>query len=141
MNELFKIFEATDLLDLVPDGTKETSEKDGVKALLEREGNTIKFSLKIEPSKDAEYDDTPIKELIEAYKERINELDDTVFVESVEAMKEWFDVNEFNKLLDLESFDRETANKVTSMISLSSDIIRDLLKEKIKDMEELSKCF
>lgn len=123
------------LTSLIPDGTKQELEIDGVKYIFNKDGENIKIEV------SESFDDTSTKEIVAEYKEGIKKLDDDLFVEVTEELSTKLNLKEFNELLDLESFNEEQADKVEEMISISSDIIGLHLQDKIQDMVELYKYF
>ena len=123
------------LTSLIPDGTKQELEIDGVKYIFNKDGENIKIEV------SESFDDTSTKEIVAEYKEAIKKLDDDLFVEVTEELSTKLNLKEFNELLDLESFNEEQADKVEEMISISSDIIGLHLQDKIQDMVELYKYF
>lgn len=126
----------------IPDGTVETFESDDLKCHLEKDNGCIKIKIEANvPECDKEFDDSSIKEIVKDYKDNIKALDDTTFVEVVEELKSKLDLNKFNKLLDLEKFDKDQAQKVVEMINISTDIICLHLQHKIQDMVELYEKF
>ena len=139
-NELSDI---TNILDLyIPNGTVETFESDGIKYHLEKDKGHLKIEIDVNiPEQDEEFDDSATKEIVEEYKEGIKALDDDLFVEIVDKLKSKFDLNRFNELLDLESFNEEQAQEVEKMINISTDIICLHLQHKIQGMVELYEKF
>lgn len=123
------------LTSLIPDGTKQELEIDGVKYKFSKDGGDIKIEL------NESFDDTSTKEIVTEYKENIKKLDDDLFVEVTEELSSKLNLKEFNELLDLESFNEEQANKVEEMIDVSSDIICLHIQHKIQDMVELYEKF
>ena len=139
-NELSDI---TNILDLyIPNGTVETFESDGIKYHLEKDKGHLKIEIDVNiPEQDEEFDDSATKEIVKEYKEGIKALDDDLFVEIVDKLKSKFDLNRFNELLDLESFNEEQAQEVEKMINISTDIICLHLQHKIQGMVELYEKF
>ena len=129
-NQMFKL-----LTSLIPDGTKQELEIDGVKYIFSKDGENIKIEV------SESFDDTSIKEVVARYKENIKKLDDDLFVEVTEKLSTKLNLKEFNELLELKSFDEEQANKVEEMIDISADIICLYLYHKIQDMVELYEKF
>ena len=123
------------LTSLIPDGTKQELEIDGVKYIFNKDGENIKIEV------SESFDDTSTKEIVAEYKEGIKKLDDDLFVEVTEKLSNKLNLKEFNDLLDLESFNEEQATKVEEMISISSDVICLHLQHKIQDMVELYESF
>ena len=133
MDEFNKMLKV--LTSLIPDGTKQELEIDGVKYKFSKDGEDIKIEV------SESFDDTSTKEVVAEYKENIKKLDDDLFVEVTEKLSTKLNLKEFNELLDLESFNEEQADKVEEMISISSDIIGLHLQHKIQDMVELYEYF
>ena len=133
----------TNILGLcIPDGTVETFESDNLKCHLEKDNGHLKIEIKANiPEQYREFDDSDTKKIVEEYKEGIKALDDDLFVEIVDKLKSKFDLNRFNELLDLESFNEEQAQEVEKMINISTDIICLHLQHKIQGMVELYEKF
>ena len=133
----------TNILGLcIPDGTVETFESDDLKCHLEKDNGHLKIEIKANiPEQYREFDDSDTKKIVEEYKEGIKALDDDLFVEIVDKLKSKFDLNRFNELLDLESFNEEQAQEVEKMINISTDIICLHLQHKIQGMVELYEKF
>lgn len=123
------------LTNLIPDGTKQELELDGVKYELVKDGGNIKIEV------NESFNDSSIKKTVSKYKENIKKLDDDLFVEVTEELSTKLNLKEFNELLDLENFNEEQADKVEEMISISSNIIGLHLQHKIQDMVELYEYF
>ena len=123
------------LTNLIPDGTKQELELDGVKYELVKDGGNIKIEV------NESFNDSSIKKTVSKYKENIKKLDDDLFVEITEELSTKLNLKEFNELLDLENFNEEQADKVEEMISISSNIIGLHLQHKIQDMVELYEYF
>ena len=133
----------TNILGLcIPDGTVETFESDNLKCHLEKDNGHLKIENQANiPEQYGEFDDSDTKKIVEEYKEGIKALDDDLFVEIVDKLKSKFDLNRFNELLDLESFNEEQAQEVEKMINISTDIICLHLQHKIQGMVELYEKF
>ena len=133
----------TNILGLcIPDGTVETFESDNLKCHLEKDNGNLKIEIEANiPEQYGEFDDSDTKKIVEEYKEGIKALDDDLFVEIVDKLKSKFDLNRFNELLDLESFNEEQAQEVEKMINISTDIICLHLQHKIQGMVELYEKF
>ena len=123
------------LTNLIPGGTKQELEINGVKYKLTKEGNDIKIDI------FESFDDSEIKEVVSEYKENIKELDDDLFVEVTEELATKFDLKEFNDLLDLESYNEDQAKEVENMLDVSSDIICQHLQNKIEKLVKLYENF
>ena len=133
----------TNILGLcIPDGTVETFESNNLKCHLEKDNGHLKIEIESNiPEQYGEFDDSDTKKIVEEYKEGIKALDDDLFVEIVDKLKSKFDLNRFNELLDLESFNEEQAQEVEKMINISTDIICLHLQHKIQGMVELYEKF
>ena len=146
MNKTINFNEFQDLTNIlglcIPDGTVETFESDDLKCHLEKDNGHLKIEIEANiPEQDGEFDDSDTKKIVEEYKEGIKALDDDLFVEIVDKLKSKFDLNRFNELLDLESFNEEQAQEVEEMINISTDIICLHLQHKIQGMVELYEKF
>ena len=146
MNKTINFNEFQDLTNIlglcIPDGTVETFESDDLKCHLEKDNGHLKIEIEVNiPEQDGEFDDSDTKKIVEEYKEGIKALDDDLFVEIVDKLKSKFDLNRFNELLDLESFNEEQAQEVEKMINISTDIICLHLQHKIQGMVELYEKF
>lgn len=133
MNEFDTVLKL--LTNLIPDGTKQELEVDGVRYKFSKDGENIKIEV------NESFDDSSIKKMVTEYKENIKKLDDDLFVEVTEKLSNKLNLKEFNDLLDLESFNEEQATKVEEMISISSDVICLHLQHKIQNMVELYENF
>ena len=133
MNEFDTVLKL--LTNLIPDGTKQELEVDGVRYKFSKDGENIKIEV------NESFDDSSIKKMVTEYKENIKKLDDDLFVEVTEKLSNKLNLKEFNDLLDLESFNEEQATKVEEMISISSDVICLHLQHKIQNMVELYESF
>lgn len=146
MNKTINFNEFQDLTNIlglcIPDGTVETFESEDLKCHLEKDNGHLKIEIEANiPEQDGEFDDSDTKKIVEEYKEGIKALDDDLFVEIVDKLKSKFDLNRFNELLDLESFNEEQAQEVEKMINISTDIICLHLQHKIQGMVELYEKF
>lgn len=133
MNEFDTVLKL--LTNLIPDGTKQELEVDGVRYKFSKDGENIKIEV------NESFDDSSIKKMVTEYKENIKKLDDDLFVEVTEKLSNKLNLKEFNDLLDLESFNEEQATKVEEMISISSDVICLHLQHKIQNIVELYESF
>lgn len=89
----------------------------------------------------SKFDDSRIKEIINTYKANIDALDDCVFVEALEALEDEIDFKEMDKLLNQESFTQADANLAEDLINTVSESIRNHIKSKIEDLEEIYNKF
>ena len=136
MNDLFQLNTMANLLEaLIPEGTNKKVEIDGVEYSLNQKDNKVSISA-VE-----KFDDTAIKEYVSQFKENIKELDDCLFVKVTEEFKKSFNTKEFDKLLNLDKYSQEDADKVVAMMSEFSDIVCEYLQSKIKKLVELYEKF
>ena len=136
MNDLFQLNTMANLLEaLIPEGTNKKVEIDGVEYSINKKDNKVSISA-VE-----KFDDTAIKEYVSQFKENIKELDDCLFVKVTEEFKKSFNTKEFDKLLNLDKYSQEDANKVVAMMSEFSDIVCEYLQSKIKKLVELYEKF
>lgn len=136
-NTYFNLIETIN--SIIPDGTCEEYEQDGMKISYQKDKDN--FKLHLEVKKDEKFDDTEIKEIIAEYKKNIKLLDDDIFVKAAEEIGKKLDLKKFNDLLDLEKFDENQAKEVEEMMNKSVDIICHHLQHKIQDMIELYDSF
>ena len=128
INELYNIISL-----LIPEGTEKEYELDGTKIHISRKDGKIS----IFTSKDVNvFDDSSIKEEIKEFKENINNLDDDIFVDSFEKVKEVIDVKRFNELLDYDNFTESEAYEIEGMLSYFSQVVYELITEKIEKLKE-----
>ena len=136
MNDLFQLNTMANLLEaLIPEGTNKKVEIDGIEYSINKKDNKVSISA-VE-----KFDDTAIKEYVSQFKENIKELDDCLFVKVTEEFKKSFNTKEFDKLLNLNKYSQEDANKVVAMMSEFSDIVCEYLQSKIKKLVELYEKF
>lgn len=143
INELAEILNI--FSEVVPDGTKKEIQVDGVTYLLEKDKGELKIEIlreeKVENDSEKVFDDTEVKNIVAEFKERINELDDCLFMEILEDLKTKLDIKELDSFLELKSFDKDTANRLTEMINLASDVMLSHLSSKIGDLVKLYNRF
>ena len=136
MNDLFQLNTMANLLEaLIPEGTNKKVEIDGIEYSINKKDNKVSISA-VE-----KFDDTAIKEYVSQFKENIKELDDCLFVKVTEEFKKSFNTKEFDKLLNLDKYSQEDADKVVAMMSEFSDIVCEYLQSKIKKLVELYEKF
>lgn len=133
INNLNEISDSVDLINtlslLIPEGTEETLDINGLAVKVSKKDGTIKIL--------AETKDDKVKELVKEYKANIEDLDDNLFISAMEDIEKEIDVKEFDKLLNQDHFTKEEAYKVTKMMETSASIIRHHLQEEITDLVEL----
>lgn len=88
-----------------------------------------------------EFDDTQIKMEINDFKEALKKLDDNLFITFCEALNNVMDVNKFNKLLDLESFNEEDAEYVKGMMDQSKTILIELIDSRLNYLYDLKEMY
>lgn len=132
MNDLEKLIEL--MGNLIPEGTNEEIDTDEYKISLVKDGDNIKIQI---VEKEKAFDDSEIKEVVSEFKEAIKELDDDLFVEIAEDFSNKLNNKEFNDLLDLESYTKEQAAKVSDMIEIATNIIRSHIQNKIQNLFEI----
>ena len=136
MNDLFQLNTMANLLEaLIPEGTNKKVEIDGVEYSINKKDNKVSISA-VE-----KFDDTAIKEYVSQFKENIKELDDCLFVKVTEEFKKSFNTKEFDKLLNLDKYSQEDADKVVEMKTEIADIVYEYLQSKIKKLVELYEKF
>lgn len=88
-----------------------------------------------------EFDDTQIKMEINDFKEALKKLDDNLFITFCETLNNVMDVNKFNKLLDLESFNEEDAEYVKGMMDQSKTILIELIDSRLNYLYDLKEMY
>lgn len=88
-----------------------------------------------------EFDDTQIKMEINDFKEALKKLDDNLFITFCEALNSIMDVNKFNKLLDLESFNEEDTEYVKGMMDQSKTILIELIDSRLNYLYDLKEMY
>lgn len=88
-----------------------------------------------------EFDDTQIKMEINDFKEALKKLDDNLFITFCEALNNVMNVNKFNKLLDLESFNEEDAEYVKGMMDQSKTILIELIDSRLNYLYDLKEMY
>ncbi len=119
------------LNEMIPEGTNEEFEKDGIRYKFVNEDGLIKIEA------ETVFDDSYIKEAVTNFKENIKVLDDDIFVKSIDELRDKIDLNRFDELLDLEEFTEEEADEVEKLITDASTVIRLNLQSKIQEFVEL----
>lgn len=83
-----------------------------------------------------------IEERINKYKENLKKLDDCVFEEVLEeAEARNFNLVEMNRVLELDSFTKDDEIFAANVIDIMSELIKEILADKIKDLSELMEEF
>ena len=119
------------LNEMIPEGTNEEFEKDGIRYKFVNEDGLIKIEA------ETVFDDSYTKEAVTNFKENIKVLDDDIFVKSIDELRDKIDLNRFDELLDLEEFTEEEADEVEKLITDASTIICSNLQSKIQEFVEL----
>ena len=88
-----------------------------------------------------EFDDTEIKNSIAQFKENLKKVDDNLFITFCESLGQIMDVNEFNKLLDLESFNKAEAEHVGCLMQQSKNVLIELINSRIEYLNDLKEMF
>lgn len=118
----------------VPDGTSTEFESNGIVCSINKGDDSFNISIRFEPEKTEDFDDTFIKITIEAYKQVLDNLDDDIFVEVAEKISKELNMKEFDSLLNQTKFTQEEAQKLEEMIGISSDIINDVISSKLEKL-------
>lgn len=100
-----------------------------IKSESESEDHTVKF------------DDTDILKEVDNFKNNVNGLDDELFIKLIEQLNGMMDVNEFDKLLNQESFIENEAECVHCLIEQTNTVIIDIISNEIERFEELRERF
>ena len=141
-NELCQIENLANLIqilkDTIPEGIEEKLEADGIQVSLIKRDGDIKINV---TSEEKPFNDSEVKEYISNFKSNIEALDDSLFVKVTEEFGKTFDTKEFNNLLELDSYTKQEAEKVTEMISEFSNIVCEHLQCEIEKLVELYERF
>lgn len=146
MENLKELFDLINIFNMViPDGSEESLEVNGMKVTLNKKDGVINISVTSDKDTKEEvletFDDSQIKEIIKEYKERIEELDDCLFVEAAEEMSKYFNMKRFDELLNQDTFTEQEATEVSEMIDQSSQIICNHLEDKINELVKIYNRF
>ncbi len=132
INDLFQI-----LGSVIPEGTNKEFELNGAKVTLVKEnGDTT-----IKVVKDEKFDDSEVVKIVNNFKDNVKLIDDYLFVEINEEADEEIDIKEFDKLLNQEHFDKDSAIKVIDMIDVFSEITRSHLQKEVERLVNLYERF
>lgn len=132
INDLFQI-----LGSVIPEGTNKEFELNGAKVTLVKEnGDTT-----IKVIKDEKFDDSEVVKVVNNFKDNVKLIDDCLFVEINEEAGEEIDIKEFDKLLNQEHFDKDSAIKVINMIDVFSEITRSHLQKEVERLVDLYERF
>ena len=86
------------------------------------------------------FDDSEIKNKVDLFKSKLETLDDRTFeliMDEVECRH--LNLTEMNKSLDLEHYDEEKATYVNNVITILSEIVRNVIKEEIENLNDILK--
>lgn len=84
------------------------------------------------------FDDSEIKNRVNLFKSKLETLDDHLFELVIdEAENRHLNLAEMNKSLDLEHYDKDEALYINNVISLLSELIRDVIKAEIVNLEQI----
>ena len=78
---------------------------------------------------------------INDFKEALKKLDDNLYITFCEALNNVMNVNKFNKLLDLESFNEEDAEYVKGMMDQSKTILIELIDSRLNYLYDLKEMY
>lgn len=120
--------------DAIPDNIDEKLELGDLKISISKRDGKVELNVE---SKKEEFNDSEIKETTKEFRERLKKLDDQTFMEVVEEIKDDIDMQKFDKLLNLESYNEESANEVTDLMNQVSEVICNKLQDKIQKLVNL----
>lgn len=144
MDKLNNIYELLGTFNMIPEGTNEKVCVNGLGVFFSKKNGTIHINIEMnKPENDCNYsfDDSKVKEKIANYKENIEALDDNTFLDILDEMREVIDIKEFDDLLEMEYFTKESAARVEELIDHSTLIVHKFLQNKIQDLMELYERF
>ena len=87
------------------------------------------------------FNDEPIKEYVSEFKNNLKELDDCLFVKITEEFGKLHDTKEFDKLLNLDQYDENQAERILNLIAVFSTIVCKHLQSSIEKLVELYERF
>lgn len=135
--DLCKIEGILDLIqNLVPEGTEEQLEVNGITISLVKRNGELKFKVDKGP-----YNDEDIKNYVLIFKENIKKLGDSTFLKITEKFGKIHSTKDFNNLLNLSNYTEQEANKVASMIREFSKLTHEYLQREIQHLIELDERF
>ena len=141
-NELCQIESLANLIqmlnDVVPEGTEEKLEANGIQVSLIKKDGDIKINV---TSEEKPFNDSEVKEYVSEFRNNIEALNDSLFVKVTEEFGKHFDTKEFDNLLKLDRYTKQEAEKVAKMISEFSDIVCKNLQCEIEKLVELYERF
>lgn len=86
------------------------------------------------------FDDSEIKNKVDLFKSKLETLDDRTFELIMdEVERRHLNLTEMNKSLDLEHYDEEKATYVNNVITILSEIVRNVIKEEIENLNDILK--
>ena len=136
LDELFQLSTISSLFDaLIPEGTDKKVTIDGIEYSISKKDNKVK----IETVK--KFNDEPIKEYVSEFKDNLKELDDCLFVKITEEFGKLHDTKEFDKLLNLDQYDENQAERIFNLIAVFSNIVCKHLQSSIEKLVELYERF
>ena len=136
LDELFQLSTISSLFDaLIPEGTDKKVTIDGIEYSISKKDNKVK----IETVK--KFNDEPIKEYVSEFKDNLKELDDCLFVKITEEFGKLHDTKEFDKLLNLDQYDENQAERILNLIAVFSNIVCKHLQSSIEKLVELYERF
>ena len=84
------------------------------------------------------FDDTEIKQRIDAYKAKLEKLDDYIFGLVIdEAELNHLNLYEMNRSLELEHYTKQDAEYAEKTIFIMSELIREVLNREIKNLTSI----
>lgn len=146
MNETFNELDLLEILKLLPEGINQGC-SNGIESICVKKENgkiDIECTYSTEENKDTtetSFDDSSIKEVVKEFKESINSLDDSVFLEALNTAKEVVNIKRFNDLLNLEQYSETEAIEIGCLMDYFTDVISNILQDKIQNLISLSEKF
>lgn len=136
MNRLESIYELMGLFSAIPVNTSEKITINDTTITLSKTEDSVNVKVTFEKDgvKCTIFDDTEIRQKVKEYKDNVNALDRDLFLECLEEMKENIPLIEFDRLLSLDQYDEEQAERVSELIDTSTLIIHHILQEWLEEL-------
>ena len=138
MNKLESIYDLMGLFSAIPVGTEEKITINDLTITLSKTTDSVNLKVEKEDEEceSTAFNDRQIKEKVKEYKDNVNALDQDLFIECLEEMKKGIPLVEFDKLLSLESYNEEQAERVSDLIDDSSLIIHHVIQEYMEEVAD-----
>lgn len=83
------------------------------------------------------FDDTETLKRVKRHEEFLNELDDDIFDEGLEVIRKKYDLITIDSLLEKDSYNETEAEVINSFIDFAESLYKDIIKNKINNLNNL----